>query len=137
MSDIIKKSIKRFEDIKAGIEITYSIPQTTIKTDKNGFLKVLDNLIQNAIKHNPNLTKIEIYLKEKTLYIKDDGEGIESEHICNIFNKYFKDHKAKGFGLGLSMVKEFCDKNQIEIKIDTSPKGTVFKLNLSKIILNI
>ena len=134
LRDLIEMSVKRFDDIKKDTVITLSIPKTLIKTDKRGFLKVIDNLIQNAIKHNPNLTKIEIFLKEKTLYIKDDGDGIESENICNVFNKYFKDHKAKGFGLGLSMVKEFCDKNTIDIKIDSSESGTVFKLNLSKII---
>ena len=136
LESLVSESIQRFDDIKKDVLITLDIPKTTIKTDKRGFLKAVDNLIQNAIKHNQNLTKIEVFFKEKTLFIKDDGDGIESENICNVFNKYFKDHKAKGFGLGLSMVKEFCDKNGIDIKIESSKNGTVFKLNLSKIIQN-
>jgi len=133
LKEAVTESIKKFEDIKKDVKIDLNIDNLTVKCDKTGFVKTLDNLIQNALKHNPNLTKIEIFTKEKTLYIKDDGQGIDSDVICNIFNKYFQDHKAKGFGLGLSIVKEYCDKYGIDIKIDTSPKGTTFKLNLKRI----
>ena len=134
LKEAIQTSVKKFEEIKNSVMIEQNISAIMIKTDKTGFIKVLDNLIQNAIKHNQNLGKIEIFTKDSTLYIKDDGDGIDSEDICNIFNKYFQDHKAKGFGLGLAIVKEFCDKYSIDIKIDTSKNGTTFKLNLSKVI---
>jgi len=133
LKEAVTESMKKFEDIKKDVKITLNLDNLIIKCDKIGFIRTLDNLIQNALKHNPNLTKIEIFTKEKTLYIKDDGQGIDSDVICNIFNKYFQDHKAKGFGLGLSIVKEYCDKYGIDIKIDTSPKGTTFKLNLKRI----
>ncbi len=135
LKELVNISVEKFDDIKKDVVIMTNIAKTTIKTDKNGFITMLDNLIQNALKHNQKITKIEIFLKDKTLYVKDDGEGIDSQNICNIFNKYFKDHKAKGFGLGLSLVKEFCDKNGIDIKIDSSKMGTTFKLGLSKIIV--
>ncbi len=135
LKDAVQSSVKKFDDIKKSIMIRVDIEPVTIKTDKTGFVRVLDNLIQNAIKHNPNLSKIEIFYKNKTLYIKDDGDGIESDDICNIFNKYFQDHKAKGFGLGLTIVKEFCDKYGISIKIDSDKNGTTFKLNLAKVLV--
>jgi len=133
LKDAVTESIKKFEDIKRDIRIKTQIEDITIRCDKKGFIRTLDNIIQNAIKHNPNLTTIEIFTKKQTLYIKDDGQGIDSDIICNIFNKYFQDHKAQGFGLGLSIVKEFCDKYGIDIKIDTSTKGTTFKLDLKKV----
>ena len=135
LKDAVSESVKKFEDIKKDVLIEIDIDEKVIiKCDKIGFIRTLDNLIQNAIKHNQNLTKIELFYKNSTLFIKDDGEGIDSDTVCNIFNKYFHDHKAKGFGLGLTIVKEYCDKNSIDIKIDTSPKGTTFKLNLSKVL---
>ena len=134
LRELVKISAKKFDDIKKDVKILIDIDKTEIKTDKNGFITMLDNLIQNALKHNQNITKIEIFLKDKTLFVKDNGDGIDSENICNVFNKYFSDHKAKGFGLGLSLVKEFCDKNSIDIKIDSSENGTIFKLGLSKIM---
>ena len=135
LKELVSISVEKFDDIKKDVVIMTDIDKTMIKTDKNGFITMLDNLIQNALKHNQSITKIEIFLKDKTLYVKDDGEGIDSQNICNVFNKYFSDHKAKGFGLGLSLVKEFCDKNDIDIKIDSSERGTTFKLGLSKIIV--
>jgi len=135
LKDAIEESIKKFDDIKKDTLIEVDIKDLTIKCDKIGFIRTLDNLIQNAIKHNPNLTKINIYTKDTTLYIEDDGKGIDSDDICNIFNKYFQDHKAKGFGLGLTIVKEYCDKYGIDIKIDTNKNGTTFKLNLKKVLV--
>jgi len=135
LKDAVFEAVKKFDDIKGGVSINCDIKDITIKCDRIGFITVMTNLIQNAIKHNPNLTKIDIYLKENTLYVLDDGKGIESDIICDVFNRYFQDHKARGFGLGLAIVKEYCDKYKIDIKIDTSPKGTTFKLNLKRIIV--
>ena len=135
LKEAVLTSTQKFQDIKNKVQIKVDIDDSImIKCDKIGFIKMIDNLVQNAIKHNPNLTKIEIFYHDNTLFVKDDGDGIDSEDICNIFNKYFKDHKAKGFGLGLSIVKEYCDKHNIKIKIDTSQKGTTFKLKIQSLL---
>ncbi len=42
--------------------------------------------------------------------------------------------KKDGFGLGLSIVKEYCDRNKIAINIDTKEFGNQFNLNLRNII---
>jgi len=134
LKEAVYDSVKKFDDIKKDVVIMIDIEDKVINCDRIGFIRTLDNLIQNAIKHNQNLTKIEIFLKNNTLFVQDNGSGIDSDIICNIFNKYFQDHKAEGFGLGLAIVKEYCDKNKIDIKIDTNKAGTTFKLNLSKVL---
>ena len=81
------------------------------------------------------IKRIDITFKDNILYISDDGNGIESQNIYKIFDKYYQgDEKMQGFGLGLSIVKEFCDKHKIEIKINSSGEGTVFGLNLKNIV---
>ncbi len=133
INEIIKKSIKKFKDIKKDVKINSSIPDIMIKADKKGIETIFDNLISNAIRHNKYIKNIDIFYKDNLIYVKDDGEGMDSTTVCNIFNKYFQDHKAKNFGLGLAIVKEICDNNDIDIKIESSNKGTTFKLGLSKI----
>lgn len=127
--------IDKFDDIKKDIHIKTDIEPIIITTDKNGFEKIIDNLISNAIKHNITIKNIDIKFKNNILSIVDDGEGIQSQNIYNIFDKYFQsDNETEGFGIGLNIVKEFCDKNKIDISINSSERGTVFNMNLTNII---
>ena len=89
----------------------------------------------NAITLIPLFNGPVIGFKNNILSIADDGEGIQSQNIYNIFDKYFQSNdETDGLGIGLNIVKEFCDKHKIDIKINSSKNGTIFNLNLAKII---
>ncbi|AXH09865.1 histidine kinase [Malaciobacter halophilus] len=133
--EVVNSSIDKFEDIKRNIQIKNSISKNLIiKTDKNGFCKVIDNLLSNAIKYNDIDGYIKIGLKENTiLYIENSGHTIDTKHLFDVFDRFFQEDSSKnGFGLGLSIVKEFCDKNKIAINIIPLEKGTRFELNLKR-----
>jgi signal transduction histidine kinase len=135
LNEIIQESLHKFEDIKKNITIELNIPYVTLHTDKNGFQKVIDNLLSNAIKYNQNNGVIQLEFKNNILSIFNSGKAIETQNLFLIFEQYYQeDSKKKGFGLGLTIVKEFCDKHTIEIKIDSNQKGTTFFLNLSNIL---
>ncbi len=134
LKEDIEELVIQFDDIKQDVKINIDIDNTIITTDQNGFNIAISNLISNAIKHNKTISNISISLKENILTIKDDGEGIDSQHIYNMFDRYYQANLSQdGFGLGLAIVKEFCDKYKIDIKIDSSTQGTIFKLNLINI----
>ena len=131
-------AILKFNDLKGNIQIIINTPPITITTDKSGFELVIDNLISNSIKHNKKINTINIDLQNDILIFRDDGEGIDTKIIYKVFNRYFQNSDtSKGFGIGLNIVKEFCDKHKIDIKIETSSNGTLFKLNLKNIISNL
>jgi signal transduction histidine kinase len=137
INEIINQSIKEFDDIKKDIKISNKINQDLyIECDKNGFLKVINNIISNAIKYNRPNGSITIELINNILYIRDTGIGISEEMILKVFEKYFQsDKNKKGFGLGLHTVKEFCDKYKIKINIKSQiDEGTSISLNLNKVI---
>jgi signal transduction histidine kinase len=137
LSLAIDNSIANFKEIKKDITITNSVQPTDIKTDQNGFTNILNNLISNAIKYNKKDGFVKIYLKNKTLYIEDSGIGIDTKNLFIIFDKAYQENSStEGFGIGLSIVKKFCDEHKIEIKIDTKREvGTVFKLDLQAIMI--
>lgn len=136
LDEIIFKSCDKFDDIKKDTKIVVNIPNVLVLSDINGFEKTMDNLISNAIKYNVKENPIvEISYKNSILSIFNTGEQIDTKNLFIVFDKYFQEDSTKdGFGLGLAMVKEFCDKNKIAINIDTLEKGNRFNLNLKNII---
>lgn len=136
LDEIILKSCDKFDDIKKDTKIEVNIPNILVLSDINGFEKTMDNLISNAIKYNTKDNPIvEISYKNFVLSIFNTGEQIDTKNLFIVFDKYFQEDSSKdGFGLGLAMVKEFCDKNKIAINIDTLEKGNRFNLNLKNII---
>lgn len=135
LAEVVQNSLHKFEDIKKNIAIELTIPEITLHTDKNGFQKVIDNLLSNAIKYNKENGIITLKFENNILSIFNSGKAIETKNLFLIFEQYYQeDANKKGFGLGLTMVKEFCDKHTIEIKIDSNQEGTTFFLNLSPIL---
>ena len=136
--DIINSSISKIDDIKENITINNNITSSIVFCDLIGFEIMIDNLIKNAIKYNKKDGFINISNKNNILYIEDSGYGIDTKNIFKIYDKYFQeDKKHEGFGLGLNIVKEYCDKYKIIIKIDTKENiGTTFCLDYSSIVSN-
>lgn len=138
LDEIVNKSVCKFDDIKKQTTIKVSIPNIKINSDINGFEKILDNLISNAIKYNRiDNPIVKIDFKDDVLSVFNTGDKIDTKNLFIIFDKYFQENKSNdGFGLGLNIVKEFCDKNRITITIDTLEDGNRFNLNLKNLLNN-
>lgn len=136
LKELIFKSLDKLEDIKRDIQIDVNIDNIQLMSDINGFEKIIDNLISNALKYNIKENgRIIISFNDDDLTIFNTGKEIDTKNLFIIFEEYFQEDSSKnGFGLGLKIVKEFCDKNKIGIKIEPSSDGNKFILNLKNII---
>lgn len=136
LEKLITHSLEKFEDLKQNITIEVDVPEAVLKCDQNGFEKVIDNLISNAIKYNKEDGFIKISFKNNILSIENSGKSIDTKNLFMVFDKYYQEsNNNDGFGLGLNIVKEYCDKNAIDIKIESKPHGTAFNLNLQSILV--
>ncbi|MCK5294946.1 MAG: HAMP domain-containing histidine kinase [Arcobacteraceae bacterium] len=136
IKEIIDKSILKVQDIKQNITIQNNINSEMINSDIYGFEIMIDNLLSNAIKYNKKDGIIKLSNINHILNIEDSGYGIETKNIYKIYDKYYQeDIHHKGIGLGLNIVKEYCDRYKITIKIDSKENlGTTFKLDYKNII---
>ena len=111
-SDLLEqKKIKIVDNIGNNIIINFSKLELT---------RVIDNTLSNAIKYSKSSTNIELTLKRVDnsikLSIKDEGRGIAD--TSKIFNRYYRgDRISGGFGIGLNIVKQICDKNSVNIEV--------------------
>jgi len=113
---LLEKRVAFLQKLYPHMEFHLEVSEMELLGDKTGLSKVIDNLIDNAVKYSPNSQKIEIELKNRTLIIQDYGVGMDEVELLHIFDKYYQTNRdMQGFGIGLSLVKRFCDKNAIEL----------------------
>jgi len=131
LKELIEKRVEVFDEFQRN-KFVLNLEPYTIYTDKIGFEKAFDNLISNAMKYSPKDSIIEITLKSNTLTISDNGIGMDEVELLRVFERYYQANENKdGKGIGLAIVKEYCDSNGISIDISsTKGKGTTIKLHL-------
>jgi len=110
------KDIKVLKDIQRDLHTSFS---------KLELSRIIDNTISNAIKYSKNKTTIYLSLTKKNykiiLKVRDEGKGIEDTN--KIFNRYYRGDKITGgFGIGLNIVKNICDKNSVHVEVNSKPK---------------
>ncbi|MEM2425896.1 MAG: sensor histidine kinase [Archaeoglobaceae archaeon] len=93
----------------------------------------IENIVNNAIVHNPEGVKIEIDVfrdgKDCVVRVSDNGVGID----CEIKKKLFSERIStrKGGGLGLLIVKKIVETFRGSIRVyDNKPQGTVFEIRI-------
>ena len=103
----------------------------SISVDKIGFEKMLDNILINAMKYSDKSKPITIRLKENILTIEDRGIGMDEVELISIYERYYQsDSTVRGEGIGLALVKAYCDDAKIKIWI-SSQKGEGTKVSLA------
>jgi len=114
--------------------------EISVFADVNMFSTVFRNLVSNAIKFTPENGNITIHLIKKEdfceITVKDNGIGISKENIRKIF-RIDSNHSTlgtngeKGTGLGLLLCKEFVEKHNGKIWVESAVgKGSRFIFTL-------
>ncbi len=135
----IKKTVEHrvsyIQGIYPHIKFDIRVKNKIIYCYKDGFIRILDNLLSNACKYNKKNGSVTIILRDdRILKIIDTGTGIKKPK--KIFDRFYKE-TSRGLGIGLHIVKKLSKKIEIDIEVNsTLGKGTTFKLDLSKLILN-
>ena len=119
------------------IQINISPGLPLIFVDFSLILRVIFNLIDNAIKYSSNDSPIEISAVNVTEGIKievaDRGDGIPPGDLPYIFNRFYRGRKASisGTGLGLSICKGIIEAHGGSITAENRPGGgTIMRLIL-------
>ncbi len=135
LDEVIRNSVEKMEELKGDISIQYSSHPLIVCADRRGCQKAIDNLLANAIKYNHPGGWVKIVLDDETLAIEDSGVGMDEATLFSIFDRYYQsDLSASGYGIGLHIVKTFCDEHGIVIDLDSKVgQGTLFRLDLSAI----
>ena len=124
--------------IKKNISIITNCENIKYNADPMDIMKLLKNIIENAVIYSKSNSKIEINLlrtnKMIIFIVKDNGIGIPLEHQERIFERFYRinpNNKKEGTGLGLAIVKHVVQKYKGKYIIKSKPNyGTTLQIEL-------
>ena len=145
IDEFIKEIISPYKEIAEMQEknmVLNSDYKVDIDVDTNKFYQLMIILLDNAIKYTETNDSIEVktYLKDNkfVLEVADTGIGISDEGMTRIFERFYREDKARnretgGSGLGLSIASSIVTAHGGTIKVShNNPKGSIFIVRLPK-----
>jgi len=140
IQDIAQKSRLAAEEKDITIETSYPQNLPFVLADIGLIERAVQNLVDNAIRHSPHNSKINISLALQDasvgISIADEGCGIAKEDVPYIFDRFYCGNKndgerSGGTGLGLAITKGIVEIHGSPIHVESEMgKGTVFSFSL-------
>jgi len=129
VNDLVDDALAMLEAIASRksirLEKDSSLELPPVLCDRERILRVLSNLVGNAIKFSPSggavLVRVDTFPNEVQLMIKDGGPGIAEDQLPHIFDRFWRSQQARqeGSGLGLYIAKGIIEAHRGKIWVDT------------------
>lgn len=111
-------------------------PDIVARGDRELLVQMLANLVENALKHTPRATMIQVTLDQEPEEgpvgcVSDNGPGIPENKRDKIFDRFYRleaSRRTSGNGLGLALVKAVAELHGATITISDNHNGAVFKI---------
>ncbi len=135
LGDLLDEMIGRAEPILEAHRVRRDLaPGLTLYADRTAMVRVLDNLVSNAVKFSPSGSEIAISASEHdgdlVIEVADQGIGITEDEQDKVFDRFYRVAESSGrpgTGIGLAIVKEFVQAQGGSISVRSVPgQGSTF-----------
>lgn len=122
---LVEDAVAIFQPIAEAeaVHLAVNLPKVRlmVQIDQARITQVLQNLLVNALRHTPAGGRITVQIlvspahdNQVTIAIQDSGDGIETEHLPYLFNRFYRTDSARdrdggGAGLGLAIVRALVE----------------------------
>lgn len=128
-TDVVEAFAPAAEDAGKRLEAKIK-PAIRFLGDRELLTQMLANLVENAIRHTPPDTRIEVSLssdgKRIVASVTDNGPGVPADERERIFKRFYRLEQSRstpGNGLGLSLVKAVVDLHGIALQVRDAEPG--------------
>ena len=133
---------------ESGVAIAFEADEgpLPILGDRDEVLRVVENLIENAVKYGASGGRIEVCVRRCPaadhrpgrieLAVRDHGPGIAPEHLPRLTERFYRvdvamSREKGGTGLGLAIVKHIVNRHRGRLVVESEPgRGAVFRVSL-------
>ncbi|KNZ43580.1 histidine kinase [Acetobacterium bakii] len=140
--EIVAEAISRIRKRFSSRKITVKVPNELLLVPMDGTLieQVIINLLENAVKHSPERSTIEVDVRktknQAVFEVSDQGSGISDQDYPYLFESYVPDGKrstdsSRGMGIGLSICKSIVNAHNGKIEAENKKNGgAIFRFTL-------
>lgn len=136
LRDLLEERLAFLYGLYPGVVWERELESLNVTLDRIGLGKVIDNVVENGVKYSPKEPHLAIRLIGNRLSICDRGIGMEELTLMRIFDRYYQNDSAMpGYGIGLGLVKRYCDRHHIGLHVASRiGEGTcvTFEFNIKK-----
>ncbi len=131
LSAFLQSRLRLLGSLYDHVDFSTHLNDYDVKLDRMGLQKVIDNLIDNAVKYSNAPVCVEVSLEHGILRITDNGRGMDEMELIRIFDRYYQnDATVSGYGIGLALVKNYCDRHRIKLHVKSiKGEGTTMILD--------
>jgi len=143
LSEVVRKSVERVAPLAEEKRVILEFAcdgVTRIRGDADKLTRLFMNLLDNAVKYSPRNGKVSVRVinrgNEVVAIVQDNGPGIPSGELRNIFNRFHRLEEARemnpsGVGLGLSIALWIARAHGGDIQVESQlGKGSTFTVVL-------
>lgn len=143
--EVVARAVEPFRlqaqsnEVELNLELASNLPH--IEMDVDRMTQVIRNLLSNSLRHTPAGGQVIVTCKsekphELLITVSDTGEGISSDDLPYVFDRFYRADKSRsrtsgGSGIGLAIVKQLVEAHGGKVWVESkSGQGTTFGFNL-------
>lgn len=128
LNELVRRCVLKYvNDATLDANFNYIGGEGALLVDGNAkwLQRLMDNLITNAVKHNPDGVNVEVRVERRSggaaIVVADQGVGMDEETRCNLFERYYRgtntEESMDGSGLGMSIAKAIVEAHRGRVKV--------------------
>lgn len=134
LKDLLGERLSFLKPLYPNVKWEIETQGCMVVLDRMGLAKVIDNLVDNGVKYSRSAALIYLSLQDNKLIIRDEGCGMDEMTLVRIFDQYYQsDATMAGYGIGLGLVKRYCDRYDIGLHVRSGiNEGTCITLEFNR-----
>nr|WP_300001627.1 HAMP domain-containing sensor histidine kinase [Tissierella sp.] len=133
LNELIVEAVEKFSFSTPAIDFKLELTDSSIKGDRDKWLVVIENILDNATRYARSSISIRLKDLEQgvRLEIENDGPPIEDTTFDNLFKRHNKGVKGE-FGLGLAIAQKILLLHNYKITAKNKENGVIFKIEINE-----
>jgi signal transduction histidine kinase len=137
--DLVREAVRSMtaeaDKKSVSLDARSSVETAVLDVDPVRIREVLTNLLSNAVRHSTTGSSVTVSVSETSgsvaVAVRDAGEGMSSEELTRIFDRFYKGSASPGSGLGLAIAKSIVTAHGGDIRASSElEKGTTLEFTL-------
>lgn len=121
---VVEEAVEKQRHILASKPVAVDVqidPELVVAADCGLVDILVSNLVRNAFSYT-EAGSVSVHQDSRSLVISDTGRGIPGDAVDQAFLRHFRDIASSGAGIGLSLVKQICDRYGWQVRLESGER---------------